>query len=96
MNKTSLISLLQFIKCSVSIRLFSWGWGARVVNGYDESVEFKDNPTSVVIGTELGRGHSPQEAYEDLVRKVQGKILVLDSTDETKRREYHLPNGLVP
>lgn len=57
-------------------------------------VEFKDSKEDSCISGIFGRGASPSLAREDYIRRIRGKLLVINSGSREKRREYNVPHTL--
>ena len=63
----------------------------RYIAGFADSVEFKLHKHDSVRRGCAGHGDSFQSALQDLRATIQGKWLVIDAADESKRREFGVP-----
>lgn len=64
-------------------------WSANFVGA-----EAKEHKLSVGLLSEYGSGNSPEEAVEDYVEKIRGKVLVFSAYNKIKRREFDVPQDL--
>ena len=65
--------------------------GEQYVAVFAGLVEYKIHKHASALGRCAGRGDSFQAALEELLFVIQGKWLVIDAADKTKRREFGVP-----
>lgn len=53
--------------------------------------EIKDTKESDNLIGEYGRGDDPEEAIQDYIEIIKGKILVLNAYNKLNRKEYEIP-----
>lgn len=66
--------------------------GGRHTASFAGTVEFKYHKHDSALGCYAGYGNSFQAALQDFRMKIQGKWLVIDAADKTKRREFGVPD----
>lgn len=60
-----------------------------------EMAETKDNELSNTLGGSPGEGNSLEDAILDYIKKIRGKWIVVNATNEKKRNEFGVPINLV-
>ena len=63
-------------------------------NCFEYSVEVKESKHSNILGTDFGTGKNPNEAIAQYVENIKGKWLVIDASNNEKRREFGVPSTL--
>lgn len=59
-----------------------------------ECVETKNSESDSILRGEYGDGDTPQEAIEDYVEKIKGKLLVVNASGGNTRRQLTAPTSL--
>lgn len=59
-----------------------------------ERVETKRNESDSILRSEYGDGETPEEAIQDYVKKIKGKLLVVNASGENTRRQLTAPDSL--
>ena len=59
-----------------------------------EGVETKADASSGILDSTYGNAESPDEAINDYVEKIRGRLLVINATGGDKRREFIVPATL--
>lgn len=59
-----------------------------------DNCETKDMPDSVGLLGAHGNAKTIHAAMEDYLKKIRGKLLVVNAFSDTKRREYMVPMSL--
>lgn len=81
-----LFTFLDIIDCSLELRRYANQdnrWLAQI-----ERCELKDG--SILSGN-YGTGKTPDQAIEDYVKQIRGKLIVINATSEKYRKEYVVP-----
>ena len=56
-----------------------------------EHSETKINKSDCILAGSYGNGNTPEEALNNYIKEIQGKVLVFDAMSD-KRQEYVVPN----
>ena len=64
-------------------------WSARL-----HTCEFKSHPLSASLESTHGNGITCRAAVADMVELIRGRVMVVNATSATDRREYRVPTDL--
>jgi hypothetical protein len=84
-----LFTFLDIIDCSLDLRRYANQdnrWMAQI-----ERAELKDG--SILSGN-YGTGKTPDQAINDYIKQIKGKLIVINATSEKYRREYVVPTNI--
>ena len=56
-----------------------------------ERGETLEEKGSGILNSDFGKGDTPEEAIQDYIETIKGKILVIDAYDKANRKEYEIP-----
>jgi hypothetical protein len=84
----NLFVFLDSIDCDLELRRYANQNGRWLAQ-----IEHADIKEGCILSGSFGTGSNPEQAIDDYVQQIRGKLLVIDATSD-KRREIRVPDSL--